>query len=153
MAAAGNGCYLLAMPEPVYAGGCLCGAVRYEARGTARYLCLCHCRSCRRAAGAPLVAWGTFARGQLRITRGALTEFASSAGVQRGFCARCGTPLTFRKEANPQDIDITLASLDEPAALAPQMHVWVQDKLPWVSIEDGLPQHPAGTPPEADATA
>jgi len=40
---------------------------------------------------------------------------------------------------------VTLATLDEAAQLAPQMHVWVADKLPWVRIEDGLPQLPQGT--------
>jgi hypothetical protein len=134
------------MPDPVYEGGCLCGAVRYEARGIARYLCFCHCVSCRRAAGAAVVPWVTFARAQLRFTRGALTEYRSSAAVLRGFCAACGTSLTFSNQTRPQDIDLTLASLDEPQRLPPTMHVWVQDKLPWLSIADGLPQYPAGTP-------
>jgi hypothetical protein len=134
------------MPDPLYQGGCLCGAVRYEARGVARYLCFCHCVSCRRAAGAAVVPWATFARAQLRVTRGALTEYRSSAAVLRGFCAACGTSLTFSNETRPQDIDLTLASLDEPQELAPAMHVWVQDKLPWLCIADGLPQYPAGAP-------
>ncbi len=134
------------MPDALYEGGCLCGAVRYEARGVARYLCFCHCASCRRAAGAAVVPWVTFARTQLRVTRGALAEYRSSAAVLRGFCAACGTSLTFINEARPQDIDLTVASLDEPQRLAPTMHVWVQDKLPWLSIDDGLPQYPAGAP-------
>ena len=45
-----------------------------------------------------------------------------------------------------EDIDLTLATLDEPQRLAPAMHVWVQDKLPWLSIDDGLPQYPGGAP-------
>ena len=134
------------MPELVYPGGCLCGAVRYEARGVARYLCFCHCASCRRAAGAALVPWATFARSQLNITRGALAQYRSSAEVLRGFCAACGSSLTYLNEARAEDIDLALASLDEPGALAPTMHMWVEDKLPWVSIEDGLPRHAAGAP-------
>jgi hypothetical protein len=137
------------VPDPIYAGGCLCGAVRYEARGTARYPCYCHCQSCRRAAGAPLVAWATFERAQLHISRGSLAEHRSSAGVVRGFCASCGSALTYRNEARAADIDITLASLDEPALLVPRMHMWVQDKLPWLSITDGLPQYPTGLTDEA----
>jgi hypothetical protein len=134
------------MPDPFYAGGCLCGAVRYEARGPARYPCFCHCHSCRRAVGAPLVPWATFARAQLRITRGALTEYRSSPGVVRGFCSGCGTSLTFLNETRAAEIDITLASLDQPAAIAPAAHVWVQDKLPWLVIGDALPQYPQGMP-------
>jgi hypothetical protein len=134
------------MPEPVYAGGCLCGAVRYEARGTARYPCYCHCSSCRRASGAPLVAWATFARDQLVITRGTLAQSRSSAAVLRGFCAACGSSVTYLNETHGAEIDVTLASMDEPARLAPAMHLWVQDKLPWLLIDDGLPQYPAGMP-------
>jgi hypothetical protein len=45
---------------------------------------------------------------------------------------------------------VTLGSLDEPARLAPQMHVWTADKPPWVTISDGLPQFPAGATAPAD---
>lgn len=128
------------MSEQRYSGGCLCGAVRYEASGPAANLCYCHCNSCRRAAGAPLVAWCTFAGSAWRVTRGTLTEYRSSPQVLRGFCAACGGALTYRHDTRADEIDVTLASLDEPAALAPQMHVWVGDKLPWLAITDGLPQ-------------
>lgn len=128
------------MIEPVYLGGCLCGAVRYEITGAVRNPCFCHCASCRRASGAPMVPWGTFARDSVHITHGALTEFRSSAGVWRGFCAYCGTALTYRNEARSADLDVTLATLDEPALIPPRMHVWVAERLPWVSIGDQLPQ-------------
>ena len=133
------------MSEQCYSGGCLCGAVRYEGSGPAANLCYCHCDSCRRAAGAPLVAWCTFTRSAWRVTRGTLTEYRSSPQVLRGFCAACGGALTYRHDARADEMDVTLASLDEPAALAPQMHVWVGDKLPWLAITDGLPQFIAGT--------
>jgi hypothetical protein len=135
------------MGKDSYAGGCFCGAVRYEASGTPRTLCYCHCQSCRRAAGSPAVAWGTFDRSRFRVTRGSLAELKSSPGVVRGFCARCGSCLTYTHEARCTEIDVTLATLDDAAALAPTMHVWVADKLPWVKIEDGLPQF-AGTASE-----
>jgi hypothetical protein len=128
------------MSEQRYSGACLCGRVQFEALGPATNLCYCYCRSCRRASGAPLVAWGTFARSGFRITRGTLTEHRSSPPVVRGLCAACGGALTYRHQARPEEIDVTLASLDAAAALAPQLHVWVSDKLPWVRIDDGLPQ-------------
>jgi hypothetical protein len=132
------------MTDAVYAGGCLCGAVRYQLTGTVSNPCYCHCVSCRRAAGAPMVPWGTFARAALRITHGTLTEFSSSPRVRRGFCPRCGTSLTYRHEARSDEIDVTLASLDDPTLIEPTMHVWVADRLPWMRIEDGLPQHQEG---------
>ena len=132
------------MEEPRHSGGCLCGAVRYELSGAVSNLCYCHCNSCRRATGAPLVAWGTIGRGDFRLTRGTLSALRSSPPVLRGFCAACGTCISYGHDARPAEIDVTLASLDEPARLAPQMHVWVGDKLPWVVIADDLPQFAAG---------
>ena len=85
--------------------------------------------------------WGTFDLAGWRLSRGQLAEYRSSAPVLRGFCAACGTSLTYRTEARPAEIDVALATLDEAARLAPQMHLWVEDKLPWVTINDGLPQY------------
>jgi hypothetical protein len=129
------------MDEPRYSGGCLCGSVRYEVSGELRELCYCHCNSCRRAAGAPMVPWGTVASVQWRLTRGQLAQFRSSLPVLRGFCAACGTSLTYRNEAHPAEIDVALATLDDAARFAPQVHLWVADKLPWVVLADGLPQY------------
>jgi hypothetical protein len=131
-----------------YSGGCLCGAVRYEVGGPAGTLCYCHCHSCRRAAGAPFVAWGTFSRAAWRVTRGQLHQYRSSAAVLRGFCAACGGALTYCHAERSAEIDVTLASLDQPAALVPQMHVWVADKLPWIGIDDDLPRFMGAAPPE-----
>jgi len=132
------------MTQTVYAGGCLCGAVRYEVTGAVRDPCFCHCATCRRATGAPMVPWGTFRREAMRLTHGRLSEYRSSAQVWRGFCARCGTSLTYRHESRPAEIDVTLATLDDPTLLTPAMHVWVKDRLPWMPIADSLPRHEAG---------
>src|ERR1700722_8935174 len=135
------------MSEPVFSGGCLCGAVRYRATGEPRYLCYCHCASCRRAAGAASVPWATLARQGFEFSGAAMVEYRSSAQVLRGFCGTCGSSLTFRNEARAAEIDVILASLDEPERLAPAMHVWVAEKLPWVHIGDALPQHAGGASP------
>jgi hypothetical protein len=127
--------------EPNYLGRCLCGGIRYRAGGPWRNLCNCHCESCRRAAGAPYVAWGTIDQAKLELVEGRLAIVRSSENVQRGFCGRCGTTLTYAHEARAGEIDVALASLEAPASLAPQAHIWVQDKLPWVRIDDGLPQY------------
>lgn len=99
-----------------HTGGCLCGRVRFA--GSTPVSNLCHCNSCRRAAGAPLVAWGTFVSAAFHITRGELTEYRSYPLVLRGFCAACGGALTYRHEARAGEIDVTLASLDEAASLS-----------------------------------
>jgi hypothetical protein len=87
-----------------------------------------------------MVPWGTFAADNFSIVQGRLAEYRSSPTVTRGFCADCGTSLTYRREDRGAEIDVTLSSLDDPDALVPQMHIWVEDKPSWVIIADGRPQ-------------
>ena len=102
---------------------------------------LCHCAMCRRSAGAPSVAWFTVSRSGLQLTGAALTYHQSSERARRAFCARCGTSLLFEDESG--DIDVTVASLDEPNRLPIERHTFTPDKLSWVSLEPGLPCHVA----------
>jgi len=124
----------------IHVGGCLCGAVRYRLSAPVGNLCYCHCHSCRRAVGAAFVAWGTVPRERFALTRGTLTIARTSASVERGFCGECGSSLTYAHEGRAGEIDVTLATLDEPERLPPERHIWVRDKLPWVHLDDGLPQ-------------
>lgn len=124
-------------------GGCQCGRTRYTAQGVPRDACFCHCSSCRRASGALLVAWGTFAFDGFRVLPGgAYALHRSSPPVERGFCSACGTPLTYRHLERATEIDVTLASLDEPGRFEPECHIWVEDRVPWLRIADGRPQYP-----------
>ena len=125
-------------------GRCYCGKIRYEVRGTVTNLCLCHCQSCRRSAGATPVAWGTVPRSSYKLLAGDLREYNSSSNVKRGFCARCGTSLTYSHAARGDEIDFLLSTLDAPERLTPQSHVWLQEKMPWACVEDGLARYQAG---------
>ena len=64
----------------------------------------------------------------------------SSQHVLRSFCGACGTAIGYRNDARPHELDVTLASLDDAKGLAPECHIWVSHKLPWVALTDGLPQ-------------
>lgn len=85
--------------------------------------------------------WVTFDAQAFRLLSGAMSEFASSRDVRRGFCANCGTALIYRHASAPRSVDITTLSLDEPARLVPLYHVWVSDGLPWIVIADDLPRY------------
>jgi hypothetical protein len=130
------------MNEAMFTGRCLCGAVRYECGAPVVPPCLCHCESCRRAAGAHVVAWATVARDGFRVTAGALRSYASSPPVLRQFCEQCGTPMTYSNRESPQTIDIALATFDSPGALTPVDHIWMEDAVAWDRPQDGLPQFP-----------
>jgi hypothetical protein len=92
-------------------------------------------------AGAPAVGWLTVAAATFRFTRGSPVEFHSSAPVTRTFCSHCGTPLTYRRDDRPLEVDITLCTLDDPKAHAPADHIYIADALPWDQPGDGLVRH------------
>ncbi|WP_066338683.1 GFA family protein [Azohydromonas lata] len=120
-------------------GGCLCGAVRYEAGGTPFNLTMCHCATCRRASGAPLVAWFSVPKHEFRLVQGTPARFSSSAQGMRSFCKDCGSALTFENSDLPEEIDVTICTLDQPEQCPPADHTWVSRQLPWISMDDGLP--------------
>ena len=123
-------------------GGCLCGTLRYRASGRPSGITLCHCATCRRASGAPLVAWSAFPAAGFNFTRGVAARYASSPGVERTFCGRCGTQLTYQRWEAPDTVDLTLASLDDPEAVLPEDHTWTASRLCWIKLSDGLPTYP-----------
>jgi hypothetical protein len=124
-------------------GRCLCGAVTWEATGPMKWQAICHCESCRRAASSPMVGWfGVYDAG-LRWS-GPLQRYASSKGVERGFCGTCGSPMFFRNPSKwPDETHLYGASLDDPTAYAPSAHVHYDEHLPWGAMADGLPRHGA----------
>jgi hypothetical protein len=60
----------------------------------------------------------------------------------RSFAACCGTHLFFEETKDSDTIDVTIASLDDPAPFAPEKAIWLEDKLPWVVIDESLPSFP-----------
>ena len=128
-------------------GGCLCGAVRYRTPIPKNAPTLCHCASCRRAAGAHAVGLYTVDREHVVFVAGRPTEYRSSPKVLRGFCGRCGTALTYWHADWPADLSFTIASLDDPRLTAPADHTWMADAVAWDAPTDGLPQFPTDRPP------
>ncbi|HVV40489.1 MAG TPA: GFA family protein [Nitrobacter sp.] len=123
-------------------GGCLCGAVRFTAKGEPANVRICHCRRCQKAMGSPFYARAMFDPNAVTI-RGDVASYPSSATIERVFCPACGTRL-FSRRTNGTAIGIALAVFDDRNAFAPTEHIWVSEKMAWVEIKDGLPQHPQG---------
>lgn len=124
-------------------GGCLCGAIRYRTDGEPFHLSICHCSLCRRASGAPFVAWFSVPRANLAVASGSPSWFRSSAWGERGFCQRCGTALFYRSGELIEEIDITIASLDDPELLAPRDQLYAADRIRWIDGVHLLPAFPA----------
>ena len=100
---------------------------------------VCHCRTCRRVAASPVVAWVTFPAERFRWLQGEPASFHSSAPVTRTFCPSCGTPLTYVHHDSPETVDVTTCSLDDPGAFPPTHHSWLSHDVDWVRFGDGLP--------------
>lgn len=126
-------------------GGCLCGDVRYRASEDPRWAGACHCGRCRKQSGAPYTVGVLFAEDSFEWTSGQPAYYRSSAKVRRGFCARCGSTLTWETVAG--GFTVLIGSLDRPEAVQPDSHCYTATKLPWVCLEDGTPQYA-----EADVT-
>jgi hypothetical protein len=122
-------------------GRCLCGAVRFVAQGEPRWVAHCHCDSCRRATSAPLATYAGYASENVQWGGKTPASFESSPGVQRRFCARCGSPVSFAGERWPGEIHLFVPSFEDPGALAPRVHVHVGEQLPWLKLADGLPRY------------
>jgi hypothetical protein len=122
-------------------GGCLCGAARYRVEGEPNASGICHCRTCRKAASAPTLPFVVFPADRFAVTRGEPAEFRSSPHVVRGFCGRCGSPLTYRSDDEPGSIDVMTCSLDDSEAFPPAFHVWTSHELAWERGADGLPAY------------
>lgn len=128
------------MTEPgAREGGCLCGAVRYRAAGEPLWVVYCHCRDCRRSIGAPVAAYAGFPAERVIFTAGAPAAYASSPGVARRFCGRCGTPISYEGERWAGEIHLHVATFDAPETLSPTREVFTRERLPWLHLRVAAP--------------
>ena len=126
----------------VYWGSCHCGAIRYELSGEPQVVALCHCSDCRRSAGAPFVSWAMYPETSLTLRAGTPKTINSSGTSMRSFCPDCGTGLFYRNEAIlPGIVDIQAATLDDPNAMPPAIHIQTAERLGWVSHMNELPEY------------
>lgn len=109
-------------------GGCQCGNIRFEIRGELGKASICHCRMCQKAFGnffAPLVS----VRGASVIWSNELSRFQSSNLVKRGFCEKCGTPLTYEA---PDGLAIAIGAFDRPELIEPMVQFGVEGRIAYL---------------------
>lgn len=123
------------------AGGCLCGGVRYRARGPIGILARCCCRECRKASGAEFATNGNVAREHFEILEGEalLGEFESSPGQHRVFCGRCGSPLWKRIEALPDVVRLRLGCVDTPIEQKPLAQAFLSERMGLTHLDPEIP--------------
>lgn len=132
--------------EEKITGGCLCGAIRYEASAQPFWSGYCHCRTCQRATGGLFALFIAFRREELKFIKGEPKFYGSTPWGERGFCSKCGSPLLMRyrgehlSEQRLGCFGIYVGSLDHPEIARPTEHEAVETQIPWLVIDDGLPR-------------
>ena len=120
-------------------GGCQCGAVRYEARTASRDAYYCHCRMCQRAFGHLSGIFCEVNGRSVEWTSGEPAYYQSSKVARRGFCQKCGTPLTF-EYLDLEELHLAVGSLDEPGRFRPVIHYGSEGIVEPFFTDDRLPR-------------
>lgn len=131
-----------ALAQTSVSGSCLCGGVAFRVRLPTLACVHCHCTMCQRSHGAGYVTWIAVHRDHFELTAGEaqLARYASSDHGTRSFCARCGSSLFCESSHRPDDVDIALANMHGPVDREPQLHIFFDDRAPWVEVADALPR-------------
>lgn len=115
-------------------GGCQCGRIRYVVSVGDDAAYPCHCTMCQRATGGVFAALKQVPRAAVRWTTREPERYASSPIAHRGFCAACGTPLTYEGDGD-DDMDLTVGSMDEPGRLRPTTNYGVESRhAAWTNL-------------------
>lgn len=125
------------MRKTRYRGGCLCGAIRFEAVGPAAKPHTCSCETCRRHTGCLTTAWVEFPSDSVAWTGagGAPSLYRSSDYSSRAFCPACGSTLGAIDD-NPV-VALLLGVFDSPKRkeLMPTSHSFRGGRPKWWRVE------------------
>jgi hypothetical protein len=130
-----------------YSGGCQCGAIRFHTTEITNSARICHCRMCQKAVGNFFAALVNAPKDKLAWTRGTPSRFRSSADVDRGFCAQCGTPL-FCEYLPGDQTGLCIGAFDHPQDIKPISQDSIEGRMPWFGVLHEVAE--SGTSEELD---
>jgi len=125
-------------------GGCLCGALRYEATAEPFYAGLCYCNDCRKASGSGFIPFMGFRADQLAIagpTRQSHATAIHGGIATRNHCAECGSLVFGGVQGESDEHTIYAGSLDDPSRFEPKMALFVRDRPAWAEVRTGLVEY------------
>jgi hypothetical protein len=133
------------MPNAIpssFAGGCVCGAIRYECTAEPIMMFNCHCRDCQRTTGSAFTPVVYVPANAFKITKGSPRYYSTTSEMaghnKRGFCPECGPRLFGGASETGQGI--AASSLDDPSLFSPQVDMWASDAQPWHSMDPKVPK-------------
>ncbi|WP_119420615.1 GFA family protein [Desertibaculum subflavum] len=124
-------------------GGCACGAVRYRLTSAPMFVHCCHCRDCQRQTGSAFVLNALIEADRVERISGkpepvpVPTDSGRPHLVHR--CPACNTALWSDYGNRRVMLFVRIGTLDDPAELAPDVHIYTRSKLPWVTLPAGVP--------------
>jgi len=129
-------------------GRCACGAVRYRLASAPMFVHCCHCRDCQRETGSAFVLNALIEADRVTLLSGNLEPVAvpTNSGRPHEFhrCPSCKVAVwSVYGGAGPKLRFVRVGTLDDPAAVAPDVHIYVRSKLPWVALPEGVPSFDA----------
>ncbi len=130
------------MTDPaLFTGGCLCGAVRYEATARPAYAGLCYCADCRKASGSGFIPFMGFAAANLTITgatRASQVPSFNGGIATRNHCAACGSLVFGGIHGESDEHTIYAGSLDDASLFTPTIALFVRDRPAWAEVRPDL---------------
>jgi hypothetical protein len=122
-------------------GGCACGAVRYRLTSDPLFVHCCHCLNCQRQTGSAFVINLLIETDRLKVLAGdpQPVDAPRDRGTQTIWrCPACQIAV-FSEYTRPEVRFVRAGTLDDPAAVAPDVHIYTRSKLPWVTLPDSVP--------------
>ena len=124
-----------------YTGGCLCGALRYEANGEPLFAGYCCCADCQKASGSGFIPFMGFARSAVRFsgqTRQFISKAANGGNAIRNFCPICSSLVFGGEVGKSESFTIYAGSLDDPSSFHPKVAIFTRNRPHWVVLPPSL---------------
>lgn len=132
------------------AGGCLCGAIRYELSAEPAMVAACHCKNCQKQTGTAYSVIVGVPEDSVTLTNGTLKTYqhmgTSGMPVHRNFCGDCGSPIHSKAEAIAGILFVKGGTLDDTSTIDIGAEIWCGAKSHWSELAAELPEFP-GNPP------
>lgn len=128
------------MANEIIKGGCLCGALRYEAFGAPKYAGYCYCGDCRKASGSAFIGFMGFSPDCITVTGETRRHHSPAANgniATRNFCTVCGS-MVFGGGHDLGGVNVYAGSLDDPSQFKPTMALFTRDRPHWAAAPEGL---------------
>ena len=122
------------MTEAVATGSCLCGSVRYRINGPVGDITACHCTQCRKQSGHFWASSYAAEQDFELLSEEGLKWYRSSDIATRGFCAKCGSALFWKRDDETR-ISFSAGSIDEHAEMGCSKHIFTDTKGDYYEID------------------